>query len=158
MVSRREKLKKTYLETFEQSTLTMGSLLLDVIVPVSMRRAEKLLETWSSTTKEMLSLERKHVSSKNSTVLSSSNLFWNDLNAFDTPIISKENNILSNTIQTNGYRYQQKTLDNDNNKSSKTSEFYDLRNGYHHYSLNTSLQLPSPPSLSYHSPSNQSYC
>lgn len=46
MTVRREKLKKSYVETLEQAAMTMGSMLLDPWVPVSKRRTEKLLETW----------------------------------------------------------------------------------------------------------------
>lgn len=53
MVSKREKLKKAHLETFEQSVITMGALLLDPIVPVSTRRANKLLDLWDSVNKKM---------------------------------------------------------------------------------------------------------
>lgn len=157
MVSRREKLKKTHLETFEQSTLTMGALLLDPIVPVSVRRADKLLDSWDSIIKEMLLLDSKHSASKNNVSLPDN--LWINSNVFNDGLIAKESNILPMKKQSNCYRLQSKTVSNEQHQI-KTSELYDLKNSYHHYSLNNSnhsMHLPLPPSLSYHSPSNYIY-
>uniref|UniRef100_A0A915D3Z9 Uncharacterized protein n=1 Tax=Ditylenchus dipsaci TaxID=166011 RepID=A0A915D3Z9_9BILA len=51
MISKREKMKKALVETFEETSLSIGILLLNGTVPISQRRTDKLLELWELATR-----------------------------------------------------------------------------------------------------------